>query len=597
MRSAETILAVIRERGKQGLPLERVYRLLFNRDLYLRAYARLYPNKGAMTRGSTDETVDGMSLAKIDTLIDALRHERHRWTPVRRVHIPKPRGKGTRPLGIPSWSDKLLQEVLRSILEAYYEPQLSAHAHGFRPDRGCHTALSDIRQTWTGTRWFIEGDIAKYYDTINHDKLIAMLGEQIHDGRVLRLLRELLAAGYLEDWTFHKTLSGAPQGGIVSPILSNIYLHQFDQWVETTLIPAYTRGEFRKRNPAYASYSYRLSVMRKKGIRYGARELIKQRRKLPVYDTRDPNYRRLRYIRYADDFLLGLSGTHGEAEDIKQQITAWLHDNLDLTLSAEKTLITHATSQAARFLGYAISVMHIDDKLDRQKRRANNGTIALRVPAEVIEGKRRRYMGKGKVIHRPQLLADSDHTIIVHYQQEYRGLVQYYLLAQNVSWFHRLHWVMRISLLKTLAAKHRSTIGKMLLRHATTTVAETGERLSCLEARVEREGKPPLIARFGGIPLRPQPTATLDDRPFTFNNPGTELITRLLNGACELCGATKDIEVHHIRKLADLDKPGRKEKPAWVKRMAARRRKTLVVCRSCHDAIHAGRPTRQPIAE
>jgi hypothetical protein len=296
-------------------------------------------------------------------------------------------------------------------------------------------------------------------------------------------------------------------------------------------------------------------------------------------------------------FLLGFSGTHGEAEEIKRQLAAWLHDNLDLTLSAEKTLITHATTHAARFLGYDISVMHIDHKLDRHKHRSSNGTIALRVPAEVIEEKCRRYMRKRKVMHRPQLLHDSDHTIVVQYQQEYRGLVQYYLLAQNVNWFHRLHWVMHRSLLKTLAAKHRSTMKQMLLRHATTTLTANGERLGCLEARVEREGRPPLIARFGGIPLRPQPTATLDDRPFAFNNPGTELITRLLAGACELCGSTDHIEVHHIRKLADLDKPGRKEKPAWVKRMAARRRRTLVVCRSCHDAIHAGRPTRQRNAE
>jgi group II intron reverse transcriptase/maturase len=424
MRSAETILAVIRERGRQGLPLERVYRLLFNRALYLRAYARLYSNKGAMTKGSTDETVDGMALAKIDTLIDAVRHERHRWTPVRRVHIPKPHGKGRRPLGLPSWSDKLLQEVLRSILEAYYEPQFSARAHGFRPNRGCHTALTEIRQTWTGTRWFIEGDIAQYFDTINHDTLIAMLGEHIRDGRVLRLLRELLAAGYMADWTFHQTLSGAPQGGIVSPILSNIYLHTFDQWVETTLIPANTRGKRRRDNPAYRHLSYRMAVARQTGNQRGARELIKQRRTLPVLDTRDPNYRRLRYIRYADDFLLGFSGTHSEAEAIKCQIAAWLRDNLDLTLSAEKTLITHATTHAARFLGYAISVMHIDHKLDRQKHRSSNGTIALRVPAEVVEGKRRRYMRRGKAIHLPQLLDDSDHTIVVHYQQEYRGLVQ-----------------------------------------------------------------------------------------------------------------------------------------------------------------------------
>jgi retron-type reverse transcriptase len=214
MRTAETILAVIQDRGKRGLPLERIYRLLFNRELYLRAYARLYPNKGAMTKGSTDETVDGMSLEKIDQLIAGVQKELHRWTPVRRTYIPKANGK-QRPLGIPSWSDKLLQEVMRSILEAYFEPQFSEHSHGFRPNRGCHSAMSEI-QTWKGTRWFIEGDIARYFETINHDVLLVILGEHIHDGRFLRLLRELLEAGYLEDWKFKKTISGTPQGGVVT---------------------------------------------------------------------------------------------------------------------------------------------------------------------------------------------------------------------------------------------------------------------------------------------------------------------------------------------------------------------------------------------
>ncbi len=221
MRTADTILAVIRDRGTRGLPLERVYRLLFNRNLYLRAYAKLYPNKGAMTKGSTSDTIDGMSLAKIDTLITTLRAERYRWTPVRRVHISKKNGK-TRPLGIPAWSDKLVQEVLRSILDAYYEPQFSDQSHGFRPHRGCHTALQHIEHTWKGTRWFIEGDIAQYFDTINHDVLLTILGERIHDGRLLKLIGNLLAAGYMEDWKWNKTLSGAPQGGVLSPLLSNV---------------------------------------------------------------------------------------------------------------------------------------------------------------------------------------------------------------------------------------------------------------------------------------------------------------------------------------------------------------------------------------
>jgi hypothetical protein len=228
MQNADTVLSIIRERGRRGLPLERIYRLLFNRDLYLHAYARLYANDGAMTPGTTAETVDGMSIAKIDQLIDDLRYERYRWTPVRRTYIAKKQSTKKRPLGIPTWSNKLLQEVIRLILEAYFEPQFSNHSHGFRPHRGCHTALQYIQTTWTGTRWFVEGDIASYFDTINHDTLLTILSEQLHDNRFLRLIRELLQAGYLEDWKYHQTYSGTPQGGVVSPILANIY------WIGST---------------------------------------------------------------------------------------------------------------------------------------------------------------------------------------------------------------------------------------------------------------------------------------------------------------------------------------------------------------------------
>ena len=223
MQEAETVLNVIRERGERGLPLENIYRLLYNRNLYLRAYGHIASNQGATTKGITAETVDGMSLATIDQIIEALRYERFRWTPVRRVNIPKPNGT-TRALGIPTWTDKLLQEVIRMILEAYYEPQFSDHSHGFRPSRGCHTALSDVVLNWTGVRWFVEGDIKGCFDNIDHEVLLSVLGEKLHDNRFLRLLKYLLKAGYVEDWKYGRTLSGTPQGGVVSPILSNIYL-------------------------------------------------------------------------------------------------------------------------------------------------------------------------------------------------------------------------------------------------------------------------------------------------------------------------------------------------------------------------------------
>src|SRR3954465_15471036 len=191
MRDAETTLAIIRERGRRGLHLEDVYRRLYNPDLFLRAYGRIYRNAGAMTKGTTEETVDGMSVGKIRSIIGLLRDERYRWSPVRRTFIPKRNGK-LRPLGIPTWPDKLLQEVIRSILEAYYEPQFSPLSHGFRPERGCHTALREIYITWKGTIWFIEGDIKGCFDNIDHSILLSILREKIDDNRFLNLVKNLL---------------------------------------------------------------------------------------------------------------------------------------------------------------------------------------------------------------------------------------------------------------------------------------------------------------------------------------------------------------------------------------------------------------------
>ncbi len=594
MRDAETVLNIIHERGKRGLPLEDVYRLLYNPTLYLRAYARLYANDGAMTPGSNGETVDGMKLEKIKQLIDDLRHERYRWTPVRRVYIPKKSGK-LRPLGIPSWTDKLLQEVIRQILEAYYEPQFSSCSHGFRPQRGCHTALSEVKNTWTGTKWLVEGDIAQCFDRLDHEVMLAILREKIHDNRFLRLIRNLLQAGYLEEWRYHETLSGSPQGGVVSPILSNIYLDKMDKYVEQVLIPAYTRGKVRKTNPDYDVLQTRQYRARKKGNKQQAKTLLKQMQQLPRRDPSDPDYRRLRYVRYADDTLLGFAGPREEAEDIKRQLGEFLRDHLKLELSQEKTLITHAHTEVARFLGYEIATQHENTKHDRLGHRSVNGRIVLRAPTTVIEKKCSIYMKHGKPSHRPELRNDDDFTIMSRYQLEYRGIVQYYLLAQNVPQFWKLHWIMKESLLKTLASKHKGKVTDMVRKYQTTTETPHGT-MKCLEVIVPREGKKPLVARFGGIPLRRQNAAILTDQPFlVFRNQRNELLKRLLAEKCELCGSRNNIEVHHIRKLADLNMKGRAEKPAWAKRMAARHRKTLVVCQDCHRAIHAGRPIGQHI--
>jgi group II intron reverse transcriptase/maturase len=300
MQDAETVLAVLRERGRKGLPCDELYRQMFNRELYLTAYGRIYANQGAMTPGASAETADGMSEAKIEEIIEAMRHERYRFAPARRMFIPKKNGK-LRPLGLPSWSDKLVGEVVRLLLEAYYEPQFSDRSHGFRKRRGCHTALREIQRTWTGTVWFIEGDIADCFGSLDHEVMLRILGEKIHDNRFLRLIANMLKAGYLEDWEYHETLSGCPQGGVVSPVLSNIYLHKLDEFVEKVLIPQHTRGSHRRKNLEYQRLNDRRQLARRHGDRAAARETLRLMRGIPCGDPMDPGYRRLRYCRYADD--------------------------------------------------------------------------------------------------------------------------------------------------------------------------------------------------------------------------------------------------------------------------------------------------------
>jgi group II intron reverse transcriptase/maturase len=354
-------------------------------------------------------------------------------------------------LGLPSWSDKLVGEVIRLLLEAYYEPRFSDRSHGFRPGRGCHTALTEVVNTWSGTNWFIEGDIADCFGSLDHSVMLGLLGEKIHDGRFLGLLRNMLQAGYLEDWIWNATLSGAPQGGVVSPILSNIYLHRLDEFVETVLIPEYTRGEHRAPNPAYREVLNAIRRARRRGDREQVRELSNQLRALPSTDPRDAGYRRLKYARYADDTLFGFAGPRSEAEELKARLTTFLRDDLKLEMSQEKTLITHGRTEAARFLGYEITVQHNDRKATKGKRSVNS-KIALRVPMDVIKTKSAPYLKRGKPAERSWLVNHDDYTIVTRYGAEHRGIVQYYLLAGDVWRLTRLQWVMETSMLKTLGA-------------------------------------------------------------------------------------------------------------------------------------------------
>lgn len=595
MLSADKYLSIINERGKRSLPLTRVYRNMRQRGLFYKAYENLYSNPGATTPGTDpNDTIQGMSVARIDVIIQKLADGTYKWQPTRRTYVPKANGQ-KRPISIPGWSDKLVQEVMRLILEAYYEPQFRESSHGFRPNRSCFTAMKQIKETWTGTKWFIEGDIKGCFDNISKDLILRLLGQRIHDNRFLKLVKDMLDAGYMEDWQYHQTHSGVPQGGVVSPILSNVVLNELDKWIEDELISQHTKGQQRKRSAEYARLIKRRSDAKRQGQWKRYAQLGKELQLLPSKDPYDPDFRRLRFVRFADDFLLGYVGTRPEAEGIKEQISEFLA-GLGLTLSQEKTLITHASSETAKFLGYEISISWSNDKLAHtsqgKKMRSVNGHIHLGVPHLVATKWMQKYCVNGKPQHSKALLHYSDYEIVTTYGAQIRGLTNYYLLAPNLSQrLNRVHWACMQSCRKTLAVKHNLSTPKSYKHYYVRT---EGER-SHIRVTVERPDKQPLIAKCGEQSLKYRPNATYAQdkiQPFTPRVRHRELTRRLLAEECEVCGATGvPLEGHHVNKLSELKHrwQGRKQKPEWVEWMLSRYRKTIFVCRPCHLDITYGR--------
>jgi group II intron reverse transcriptase/maturase len=580
------------ERGKRNLKLERVYRELYDADRYLACYARLYPNQGAMTPGVTEETVDAMSVEKVEQIIQTLRDSKFSWQPAKRVYIPKKNGK-MRPLGLPTWTDKLLQDVIRSILEPYYEAKFRNSSHGFRPNRGCHTALRSCQARFEGATWFIEGDIKGCFDNINHDVLMSILEESIDDQRFLRLIREMLDAGYMENWQYHRTHSGTPQGGVVSPLLANIYLDKLDAFVEDTLIPMYTRGEARKRNPEYDRVNRIMYKAKRQGNMGKWKTHKALQRTIPSGDPNDPNFRRLSYVRYADDFVLAFIGPKEEARDIKEKIRIFLRDTLKLEMSNEKTLITHAKSEKARFLGYDLTIIQANGQLTtggnphgKYPKRAINGKLRLEVPEDKVREIAKQFMEGNQIAHRKEQLENDDFSIVNWYGAMFRGIANYYCMAHDrAARMAKVQYVMETSMLKTLANKHKSSVSAMARKYKVWVDTPNGKR-KAFQVHVKREGKKDLIATFGGITLARQIKTIEDNQHRWWWNSRTEILERLNADKCEYCGTEGKCQVHHIKKVGPLLK--RTDLKGWKKLMAMKQRKTLVLCQSCHYKLHAG---------
>lgn len=598
MQRAELVLVNLKKksRNKEDYEFTRLYRNMYNPDFYLRAYAKLSPKGGNLTKGTSETTIDGFSMNRINKIIDSMKLERYNPEPVRRVYIPKKNGK-LRPLGIPSFNDKLVQEVVRQVLESIYEPIFSKNSHGFRPHRSCHTALQQISATGNGTSWIIEGDIKGFFDNIDHDIMLGILSRRIRDGRFLYLIGKFLKCGIMDEGKVRNPITGTPQGGVVSPILSNIYLNELDDYVEM-IRRREEKGFKRKTNKEYSKLLGRKYRRFQSGKIKEAKKIRHEMRRIPTYDNTDPDYRRVRYVRYADDFIMMVIGPKKMAERLKQELADFCKTNLQIELSDEKTLITNPLTQRCRFLGYDIikgkDYNQVVTGSNGFKMKSVNGVLQLLVPTNVIREKIKPFTIRGKPTHRNDLINIPVEGIIRQYNSEIRGLYNYYCMARNVSkQLYKFQYFHYYSLVKTIACKYKISVRKTFKKYGVDVKRKQGtgsRRLIGLTYNTTVGAK--TLTYFSDSMKRIKcPTDTISSNSNITQTYSNEIIRRLSYGQCESCGggvSVKLLEVHHIRKLREL-----KDKyknyvsiPKWVAAMIKMRRKTLIVCTSCHNYIH-----------
>ena len=596
-------LDAISEISKQGKRINGLFRLLENPEIWKMAYANIYSNKGAVTKGSDDITLDGFSYNRINELINQLKEGTYSFSPARRVYIPKKNGK-KRPLGVPNGNDKLVQEVVRILLSAIYEPTFSDKSHGFRNGRSCHTALMQVKQSWTGVKWIIEMDIEGFFDNINHDILINILNKRIDDKRLIKLIAQMLNAGYIENWQFQKTYSGTPQGGIISPLLANIYLNELDEYMEKA-INSFNRGKERRESKEYAELRSKMEALRKRynRIKHSASEMelkaieeeleriYERRMVIPYGEPFDETYRRMTYCRYADDFLVGLIGTKEEAKVAAEQIRTYIETELGLKIAEDKFHIRHATD-GAKFLGYVVQsysakkVIKVNGGNCTSPMRVGRERIQLILPKERLQKFAMEHGYGNYYTHEPEcrhsITCGSDAEIISTYNDELRGFCNYYALANSAN--KRLGdfvSLARTSCAMTLAKKHKTSTNKMIK----SMTAGNGEWIRKVKGqekeysyriyRIKTDFKSKTV-KYDSIDLIP------NVKQYCYSR--TELISKLEANTCEWCGSKENVEVHHVKALKDVEK----KSDNWAVFMAARKRKTICLCKKCHTKLHNG---------
>ena len=607
MRSPQNVLESLSSKAcNSNYQYQRLYRNLYNPEFYLTAYQKIQAKQGSMTAGTDGKTVDGMGMKRINALIAKLRDFSYRPSPARRTYIPKANGK-KRPLGIPSFDDKLVQEVVRMILESIYEPTFLNTSHGFRPKRSCHTALQYVQKNFTGVKWFVEGDIKGCFDHVDHHVLVNILRRRIQDEHFIGLIWKFLKAGYMEDWVYHNTYSGTPQGSIISPILANIYLNELDVFM-AQYAQTFRQGDKRRINPAYKKpldkrrgkqewlkrNEHKISQEQKAAVKAEIDEINQYLRTIPYVDPMDDGYKRLVYVRYADDFLIGVIGSKVDAKQVKADVGQFIRKQLHLELSQEKTLITHG-SDFAQFLSFQITTS-TEQNSTRTKagyiKRSYTGRIKLYVPKEkwlkrllsygTLKIQYDKNNGNKEIwepICRSGLRNLDDLEILNQYNAEIRGLYNYYRIAHNATVLNNFLYVMKYSMYKTFAGKYRTSMRKIIQKYT--------KNRDFVITYQGKSGEKSVVFYNQGMRRDTHVSATDPDiiGRARENRNYTSLVQRLRGCQCEWCGATDvEIEIHHVKKLKDLS--GRAE---WERHMIARRRKTMALCHNCHVKLHAGK--------
>lgn len=556
--------------------------VLGNKTFLIACYEDIKSNPGANTPGLANETMDRIDLKWFEATAEKVRCGAYNFTPARRILIPKP-GKSTkRPLGIANPREKIVQKAIQVVLEIIYEPEFLDVSHGFRPKRGCHTALYELYRKGTHYAWAIEGDIEKCFDTIKHDVLVKLIARRIRDDKTLTLIRKTLKAGYVDPETkmVTKPSLGTPQGSVISPLYSNIVLHQMDRYL-TKLAQLYHKGNVRRINPVWRSVNRRTSLRKvEKRTLYQA---------LPSRDPLDPNYRRMMYVRYADDFVILVSGPRTECESTKSRLTAFMHSRLGLKVSPEKTRIT-STAKGFHFLGADIRRVRNYSKISKTmrfrggsvgKKRVNQrlrvlapiGQLMLKLKTHgFAKANQENVVPTGK-----NSLSTMDHAdILAFYNQKIRGLLNYYSFAGNRSQLNRVVYVLKMSCALTLARKYKLKTARGVFKKFGPKLTDPKSRKNIFELESYRakhlynKGE---VARVDTVLKRSWWNKLTQ---FSFDQ------------KCAVCGVSP-VEMHHLRRITTLKKRIRKGKTNYDQFAGAFKRKQIPLCKKHHAELHLGK--------